>query len=98
MNKVLGMNIINKFAESLGMPIVKLAQIEYLQDVSLCLCCRKPVSDSRVRSVVLHCNGLKSAFALSLTGCSDPKSFGDYTLSGSLQRNLARTLLLRETR
>ena len=46
---------------------------------------------------LLH--GLRSAFASSLKGCSDPKfskMFGDYTLSGSLLRNLARILLLRE--
>ena len=55
MNEVLGMNIINKFAEiSLGMPM-HCSQIEYLQNVSLCLCSRKLVTDSRIWSVGLHC-------------------------------------------
>jgi len=46
------MNIINKFAENLGMPGVS---FEYLLNVSLCLCSRKPVTDSRVQSVGFHC-------------------------------------------
>jgi len=39
MNEVPGMNIINRFADSLGMPVVNL-NIR----MSLCLCSRKPVT------------------------------------------------------
>ena len=52
MNEVLGLNIINKFAESSGMPIVKLNTL-YLQNVSLCLGSRKPVTNSRIRSMII---------------------------------------------
>ena len=48
MNEVPGMNIINRFADSLEMPVVNL-NIR----MSLCLCSRKPVTEF----------GLKSAFA-----------------------------------
>ena len=86
------MNIINKFAKSLGMPVVNLN----IYQMSLCLCSKEPVTDSRVWSVVFHCTVWSEEHFL--TGCSYIKLCGDYTSSGSLQRNLPRTLLLRETR
>ena len=46
MNEVPGMNIINKFADSLGMPVVNL-NIYRMSFVSLCPCSRKLVTGSR---------------------------------------------------
>ena len=50
MNEVPGMNIINKFADSLGMPVVDL-NIYRMTLMSLCLCSRKLVTGSRDNNV-----------------------------------------------
>jgi len=50
MNEVPGMNIINKFADSLGMPVVDL-NIYTMAFVSLCLCSKKLVTGSRDNNV-----------------------------------------------
>ena len=50
MNEVPGMNIINKFPDSLGMPVVDL-NIYRMTFVSLCLCSRKLVTGSRDNNV-----------------------------------------------
>ena len=50
MNEVPGMNIIKKFANSLGMPVVNLNNYR-MTFVSLCLCSRKLVTFSRDKNV-----------------------------------------------
>ena len=50
MNEVPGMNIINKFANSLGMPVVNLNNYR-MTFVSFCLCSRKLVTFSRDNNV-----------------------------------------------
>ena len=50
MNEVPGMNIINKFADILGMPVVNLNMYR-MTFVSVCLCSRKLVTGSRDNNV-----------------------------------------------
>ena len=50
MNEVPGMNLIKKFANSLGMPVVNLNNYR-MTFVSLCLCSRKLVTFSRDNNV-----------------------------------------------
>ena len=50
MNEVPGMNIINKFSDILGMPVVNLNMYR-MTFVSVCLCSRKLVTGSRDNNV-----------------------------------------------
>ena len=66
MNEVPGINIINKFADSLGMPVVNL-NIYKMTFVSLCLCSRKLVTGSRDNNVRERTSFLTRPLELAVT-------------------------------